>query len=384
MKYELLDGSTALNQLADEWDELWERSAAILPTARALPLQLWCTHFAPRQTLRAVLVRDAGRLVAALPLLIQGRFVRLAQLPTNDWMPGGTLLVDTEADSSRVADALLDGLRQLPCLGARLRNVPWHSAEWQALSSVAESRGWPQIGHRLHDVGLTDLQRTWEEIEAGFSGNHRRHMRKALRRAEKEGGGVSFEKHETFAPGELERLLRLGFEIETRGWKGREGTCVLQQPGMFEFVVRQAEELARLGAVRLVFLKFGETPIAFEYCWRIKGSLLTPKIGYDEQYSRLSPGQVLVYHNLQDLVQEHELKLVDYAGPLTDSTAKWCTGQYECGTLTFGQPSLVGRAFVYAYRQQRRWKERRAAARELPEGNATAATGTPVECVEEA
>lgn len=357
MKWELVDGAESLRAAAAEWDELWLRSGTALPTARAIPLTMWCEYFAPRASLQAVLIRDAGRLVAALPLVLHGRFPRVARFPFNDWLPGGALLVDEQYETPAVAERLLDGLLSLSCHAFWLRHIPWNSPHWRNLVAAAEQRRLSCAHHRLHEVGLVDLRRSWAEIKGGFSRNFRHHVRHAERRAE-QAGGVELAVLETFGPGELERYLRAGFELEASGWKGRAGTSVLQQPGFFEFLVRQAEELARNGEVRLVFLRLCGKPIAFEYCWRAKGRLFTPKIAYDETYPRLSPGHFLMRMHLQELTLSRSLCEIDFVGPLADYCQRWCTGAYETRTIVLGQPGLMGRTLVSAYRLRRAWKER--------------------------
>ena len=49
--------------------------------------------------------------------------------------------------------------------------------------------------------------------------------------------------------GEVEPLLREGFEVEHRSWKGTAGSSVLSDAVMWQFYLRQATET---GAVRRV------------------------------------------------------------------------------------------------------------------------------------
>ena len=373
MKCEVWSSIHDVLRETDSWNDLWERSDTAVPTACAQPLRHWVEYFFPESPVRTIVVRDGTRLAAALPVVATGRWPKIGQIPFNDWMPGGMLLVDPRFATHELGHLLVDGLSQLPCHAFWFRNVPWKSTAWQCLLEAVARRRLPIASHVLHEVGLVNLRRSWADIDRQFSGNHRRHMRKALRRAERE-GGVSMEVVQGCSPGELERTLRTGFEIEERGWKGLEGTAILKQPGMFEFVLRQALELLRDDRVRLVLLKHNDRLVAYEYCWKAKGQLLTPKIAYDEDYSSISPGQLLIQFHMQHMVESGEFEQVDFSGPITDSTRKWCTSFYEAGTAVIGQSGLAGRAIVaaYAWRRARKLrKQAQASARSAAHGDST-------------
>lgn len=360
MKCEVWSSLADVLRESQAWDDLWQRSDTSVPSACAAPLRCWVEYFFPKSPLRAVVVREGDRLIAALPIVVNGRWPKLGQLPFNDWMPGGMLLLDPHFATPELGDLLVEGMSRLPCSAFGFRNVPWKSTAWQCLLDAVVRRRLPLVTHGLHEVGLVNLRRSWADIDRQFSGNHRRHMRKALRRAERE-GGVAMQIVERCTPEELERTLRTGFEIEARGWKGQEGTAILQQPGMFDFVLKQGVELLRNDQVRLVLLKHHDQLVAYEYCWKAKGQLLTPKIAYDEDFSSISPGQLLIQFHMQHLVESGEFDQVDFSGPITDSTRKWCTSFYEAGTAVIGQPGLVGRAIVAAYAWRRARKLRKQA-----------------------
>lgn len=357
MNVERIEGVEGLRRLAAEWDDLWLRSDVCLPSGRAEPLAWWHEQFSPDWLFRAILVRDAGKLIAAFPWETRGRWPRTGRLPYNDWFPGGLALVDPNYANREVAELLLDGLAAERCQLSVFRNARWESDFWRHFLAAAAERRWPLHHHPLYETGTVDLSRSWEQLEAGFTANHRHKMRKAWRRSERE-GGVELDVRNRFGRGELEELLRVGFELERSGWKGREGTAVLQQPGFFEFVLRESEYLARDGQMRLAFLRRGEQAIAFEYTWVAKGVVSTPKIAYDESFARLSPGQQLLHWTLRDLARAGVYRSVDYVGPLTESTRRCCTGVYSTGTMVLGQRSWVGQAGVWAYRARRAWKNR--------------------------
>jgi len=359
---EVLSSLAEVAAHAEEWDDLWSRSTVARPTARARQVQLWCAHFAPARPFQAILVRDRRELVAALPLVQNRRLPAVAGLPSNDWAASGTLLVAAAGDLPAIADALLDALRRTRWSLWWLRNVPWQDEPWSQLLAAAARRGTTCHALALHDVGCVRLDQPWSRIEEQWSGNHRRHMRKALRRAEREGGVELIVRDQFASETDIAASLRAAFEIEARGWKGREKTAVVQQERLLDFLIVQAIELARHGYLRLVTLVHRGTPIAFEYCWRARGTVFTPKVGFDEQYAQLSPGQLLRYLHFRGLAAEAPARVIDFSGPLADATRRWTTHRYQAGTVVLGRPGILGRLLVAGYRGRLYWKQRRVAS----------------------
>ncbi len=377
MRCELMEGVAAVRDQAAAWDGLWARSDESSPAARCEPVCLWHEHFHPRTPLRVVKVLDGERLVALLPLSSR-QWPAVGTLPSNDWVAGGTLLTDPASDVARIADCLLDGVSRLPFVGCVMRGVPMERASWRAFVEVSQRAGWSHLVQPLHEIGTIDLRASWEETETRLGGNYRRQMAKAQRRLEA-AGSLLFETRDTWgddcreqsAGGDLESALREGFELEARGWKGKAGTAITQQPSLMAFVARHATALAGTGprppvadreqevgiaacGVRIATLRLDGRLIAFLCCWRGKDCLFTPKIAYDETFAACSPGKLVFYWNLRSLLQAGDWRSLDMAGPLADYNAKWSTGTYPVATLVLGRPGLRGRLLVAAYAARRR------------------------------
>ena len=359
MKLTILDNVEQLHAHAGAWDDLWQRSETALPMTRAALVALWVKQFAPHATFRAVLVEHEGRLLAALPLVGDslGGVCKVGTLPNNDWTVSGELLLDPTVDTQRVIDLLVAGLQELPWPLLCLRLTRTDRGAWQALAAACARARLRTFSHAQHEVGVIDLPADFAAYEASWSGNHRRHMGKAQRRLERD-GGAELHVYSSLAPDEVEPLLTAGFQIEDRGWKGSEGTSVLATPGMFEFYLRQAQQLAAWGHLQLVMLVHRDRPIAFEYGWRAKGNYFTPKVAFDPEFAQSSPSQVLRYRLYERMSAEAAPPTVDYMGPLSDATAKWATGRYEVGATMIALSGVVGGAMLGAYRLARATRKR--------------------------
>ena len=329
----ILDSVAALRDAAPLWNDLWQRSDSELPTARAELLAQWIEHFAPRRRVAALAVADGPRWVAALPLVggRLGQCVAAVKLPGNRWTPGGDLLLDPVCDQPAILDRLVAGLAELRWPLLWLEGVRVQSHRWQMLSAALQRAGLRWSVQPWWHVGQVEIAHDWPAYTASRSRNLRRYIERCQARAVA-AGGVELEIVRP-GPSEVAPLLRRGFEVENRGWKGAAGTSVLRHPDVLDFFVRQAESLARAGELELVFLHHQGRPIAFEYGWTARGAYCSLKVGYDEAYGHLSPGQLLRCHHLEQMHGDPTRRLVDYLGPIVDATARWSTQTYTVGRL---------------------------------------------------
>jgi len=376
MKLIVLDDIQQLQAQAAPWDDLWRRSEVALPTARAALVALWMEQFAPQANFRAIMVEHEGRLVAALPLVEEtlGSVCRIGGLPNNDWSVSGEMLLDPAADRKALITLLAEGLRDLPWPLLRMRLMRPDRAGWQLLDAVSQRASFRTTHYVQHTVGTIDLPSDFAAYEKSWSGNHRRHMGKAQRRLERE-GGAELHVYRSLQEDQVEPLLAAGFQLEDQGWKGKEGSSVLATPGMFEFFLRQARQLAAWGQLQLAFLTHGGRSIAFEYGWRAKGVYGTPKVAFDEEFARYTPSQVLRYRLYERLTREAPPPTVDFMGPLADATAKWTTEEYSVGATTIALTPVMGRTMLGAL-----WLARAARQRIRPRSPAplpTASTFSP-------
>lgn len=346
---------------AADYNRLWLASEVAQPAARAESLAVWLKKFAPQADFELLVVADAGRFVAALPLI--GRPLKgllpAVSLPVSPWWTSGELLLDASADSSATAaalDLLFAGFNELRRPLAWLDAVRFATPRWQAFLAAAERAGWPASIRPQAVVGQIEIDHDWDGYQARWSKSHRRKLQRCLRLAAA-AGGASLRIEQTPAQCDLPRLVRQGFEIEDRSWKGAAGSSVLSRPGMLEFYVEQAQRLAAAGCLELAFLEIRGEPIAFEYGLQAKGVYYSYKVGYDQRCAELSPGQLLRFKLFERFYADPGRTLVDFAGPLSSATASWSTRVEPVGRLVLGAPTLAGRVAEAAYRSWRRWRQ---------------------------
>jgi hypothetical protein len=105
-----------------------------------------------------------------------------------------------------------------------------------------------------------------------------------------------------------------------------------------------------MGHLELAFLEFERRPIAFELGWTGKGWYFSPKVGYDEAYAHVSPGQLLRFKLAERFFADGERIGWDFLGPLVEATEKWTTGSYAIERLVVSTGGMGSDSFMHAYR----------------------------------
>ncbi len=157
IRFVIYHGAAELRREADRWDDLWRRSDATLPTARAFPVAQWVEELGGAVPFHALAIEHDGQLVAAIPLL-QARLKRLfpiVRLPWNDWSWAGDLLIDPQCDAAAVERLVELIARETPGL-LWFDGVPIDSASWQRLLNCLDARAMHYQRHERFRIGTMD------------------------------------------------------------------------------------------------------------------------------------------------------------------------------------------------------------------------------------
>lgn len=142
-----------------------------------------------------------------------------------------------------------------------------------------------------------DLDDSWLEPDSHLNSGRRSDLRRARRNAEK----LGTLRAEIIAPdaASLGLLLAEAFRVEAANWKGREGSALALDPQVGTFYRRFAEAACDRGWLRIGLLWIGERAVAMQLAVEMNGSFWLFKMGYDEEFSRCSPGQLLMVESLR-------------------------------------------------------------------------------------
>lgn len=237
--------------------------------------------------LRVVVVESQDGIAAIAPLAVVKRngieWLEILGASTH-YEPGG-FLYDSENSLHQLVTAVL-GLRR----PVHLQRIPYGSPLVPVLRKMAKYRG-IVLERCTSGSRAIHINSDWEEYYRSLSSRTRNNLRRARGRAEAT-GKVSIA---IFCPEphEIERHLTDAFRIEASGWKGRRGSALTSNTRLGDFIRSYAGRASKERLLRLCFLSVGEEAVAMQIGVEFADRFWLLKIGYDESWSRCSPGMLL-------------------------------------------------------------------------------------------
>lgn len=300
-------------------------SAHQLPTLNSACRAAFQAEFAPSAEARLLEVLRDGQFVAQLPVVLHKTSgLRVARLPVNPWMKCGDLTVSPIEESPWVFRELARQLNELP---VHFLEFEWieANASWMAVSNALRETGCFVAWRPMFDVGLIRIEGSFESYWQTRSKGFRKKVSSRLRRLS-ESGTLRLDRYRgPMSDKRRTRLLDEALAIEAAGWKGSEGTAIQCHAGAERLFRNVATILDSTGEMEFVFLRLDDKAIAFELGYRAGRTYHSHKIGFLPEFSRYSPGQLLMYLNLQDHARTGDVDCVDTMGVLSDATRSWMT-----------------------------------------------------------
>jgi CelD/BcsL family acetyltransferase involved in cellulose biosynthesis len=326
------------------------------------------TALAEEQTAELVMAHDAdGILRAVAPLALSTGFgsCRCEMLGVRRLNEPADFVY---ADRNALA-ALVEGIlrSRRPLL---LNRIPAHSPTIEALRRAARGRAVVAVRPQA-SCPFIPLDETWSTPESHFSSRRRSDFRRAMRRAERHGtvrGEVIVPTIEN-----LDRLLKIAFDIEARSWKGAAGTALACDPIRGNHLRQFAHWATKAGTLRIALLWIGREPVAMQIATEESGRWWLLKIGFDPAWSDCSAGNLLLGETVRYAVRQ-QLATYEFLGTAETWTKVWTPHERQCVSVRVYPFGLRGAAVLAADAVQialRHLADRRKSWRERRRGPAT-------------
>ncbi len=204
------------------------------------------------------------------------------------------------------------------------------------------------------------LDESWNEPESHLESGRRSDLRRARRNAEK----LGVVETAVIVPerANLGVLMEEAFQVEAAGWKGAHGTALAADAQRGSFFKRYAERACAKGILRICILRIGGAPAAAQIAIESGGRFDLLRAGYDEKFSRCSPGSLLTAETIRYAARQG-LKSYEFNGDVEPWTRLWTQDEHACCSIR-AYPFSPRGAFALASDGSRAWarklRERRA------------------------
>ena len=293
--------------------------------------------FYPPDSLRVVVTQTGGKVDAIAPLVVcnQKRFKHLEIAGASALDEPSVLLYAHEEVLPNLVKALVR--MKLPVYLNKTVTAAPVAAQLRALARKYFS---VMIARAAAPTAFVPIEGSWDEFCRSLTSRRRYDLKRAMKRA----NAFGEVKADVFAPRPeaLETALDKAFNVEAAGWKGRGGSALCQNRPLGNFFRTYTKSACAQGILRLGFLYIDGKSVAMLIGLECHNRFWVLKVGYDEAYSRCSPGILLINASIQ-YAFEQKLCSYEFLGSDEQWLHMWARGNRR-NHVSFGlfPPGLAG------------------------------------------
>lgn len=303
---EVVESVESAGQLFTEWQNLWDVIPAALTFQRPEWILPWMQSFHPSEPF-LLTIRYKEQLVGMAPCLFYGRRAHGNSPERVLGLMGGGV--------SDYLDILLDPLHAqnvMPFLWNKICDQKFHYdviefTDLRASSCLLQNPGEPSITknliaeNRQHDrCSFLSIPPEAKELKEVLPPHKCENIRNAINRLQRAGSSKIEIANENTLDAALEDLFRL----HRARWAQKFSPGVLNEHSVREFHRKIAPALLRKNVLRLYSLRLNGICIASAYTFFEREQTLCYLHGYDPEFSRLSPGTLILATVIEDAIRE--------------------------------------------------------------------------------
>lgn len=318
----------------------------------------WCEHLlrvTPGLRMWAAVARDeSGALCGVVPVRLAQYVLRYDVAARSLWdRPLATAFVMGSqplfgASAQTYAQLLRAIWERIPaCDAVYMNSVPTGSVLWQFLETLRQRRSEGVVclpdGIRPHY--WIALPENFEEYLAKFSSRKRYNLRTAARKiAAARPEPLRLVRVET--PEQVEAFVTAAAAVSRRSWQqARIGNRIEDSDAQRA----QLLDLARRGMLRSYLLQCGGTTYACAIGWQHAGTYHGVEIAFDQDYAELSPGTVLLYLIIEDVITHKSAKRFDLGIGAGAHKQQFSNASFDDASVLVLAPTAKARLLVTSH-----------------------------------
>ena len=308
LSVKVVDDVQGFTALEGEWRELLQSSSSDNPFLTWEWLHAWWAHFGRPRALRLIVVRSGHQLVAIAPLrLAVSRFRLFQRLEFLGTGEAGSDYLDLIVRRGHEVEALrsIADCLQAKKLTIRLTHLPPASLAAQLARQLAD-RAWTISASADGVCPVVDLRgHTFDSFLATLGASHRANVRRRLRAIERQ-FSVRFDE----ITGSSERLEMLGAlaAFHTSRYAERGGSTAFSTAAVRAFHEAATQAALERRWLRMYALRLDGQLAAVMYGFNYGGRFYFYQHGYDERFSPLSVGLVLMALTIRTAISDGALE----------------------------------------------------------------------------
>lgn len=339
MEIKIVKTIDELNEIRQCWNDLSSDSVFQAPFYSWYWYNKWWTYLSSDNELYIICVTDNNLLLAIAPLMkvrtsLKGLPAIQISFIDNGISPRNHILYRNNNRSENavklILKYLIDNKNEWDLIF--FRSVESSSSYLKLLKGISRINIIIERGLRSPFI---EIQKDFEiYLSEVFNATQRRARKRGLKKVSREG---DYKVEVYKKPDEIGSALNYVFQVSRKSWKGNIKTDMAASLKTKRFYEEITAYFAILGQVHLWILFLNNNAIAADY-FLYEGNKIYFLINdFDQDYTRLSPGQALLYHVLEYYHSE-KINEFDFGGDDLDYKKKWATGfRQHCNIQIFSK-----------------------------------------------
>ncbi|MBM6584247.1 GNAT family N-acetyltransferase [Microvirga sp. BT689] len=306
----------ALASHVPAWDRLASKASQQVPTLLPGWVDAFLHHrLRPNESWFCSFVYAGDELIGVLPVIvtphpIMGRRWPLLRTPFDDYTRSGDIALTADQPDLALHGLLAEVRREEPRhLRLDLHAVRQNSPIWSALKKMPS--GYVMRFGCVRTCSFLDVRGDFASFLSNF-GHMGRNLRRFRKKLEKL-GHVSIEIRRGSDAGE--DLLLEFLALEASGWKGRNGTAILNHADVTGFYTSLVRNLSARGNLEWHVIRLGERLVAAQMAVLCGTSLFLLCYAFDEDFADCRPGTLLTEVTFREGFSRPE---IDEVNPMSD------------------------------------------------------------------
>lgn len=187
-----------------------------------------------------------------------------------------------------------------------MKGMPAEGPCWSHLQH-GSTQGIVYAERGVRDFFTITLPATFDDYLAKFKQKKRYNLKRQVRVLREQGGG-ELELVRAESDAQIPAFLTEAKIVAQNSWEHR---LAVKESDDWEEQER-VEDLARRGFLRCYLLKTGGVPCAYVIGYQSQGIFHYSDIGYDQRFAQFSPGSVLLYLLIEDLINYRPPRLLNF------------------------------------------------------------------------
>lgn len=315
LSLEIVKDQEKLSKLSKVWKTLLDASENRDVLYSYQWYKCWTKNYLNNDKMLIITINNSNNLMAIMPLMltnyrIKGLKIKIIKSMTNERSSKFDYLT-THPSPDLLSMIIQKAFENTKCKMMLLEKVPVNSFIFSDIIKACKNNGLKYVIREDNGHYCVIIKDTFEKYFNKLKSKFRKNIRAAERKSSQKGTLV-IEQPNNIA--EIMEILKRGFNVELKSWKGKSGRAVLQNKNDKSFFWQLTQDCFELGWINLSLLRNNEDDISFYFCIGNFGVIHALIIGVNEGFKNIAPGILLTKKILEKNFKDKKYKIWDFGG----------------------------------------------------------------------